>query len=149
MQVKTKTMGTVEVSDEQLIKVPSGLFAFEDYKDYALIDCKLKPFVWMQSVQESSLAFLLIDPFLICDDFEADIDDKELAKIGIQDPSDVLVMAIVTVPQDGSPVTANFQGPLIINRKNHECMQVVLNDPKWTTKHNIVEALKRKEAEKC
>ena len=33
----------------------------------------------MQSVQESSLAFLLIDPFLICDDFEADIDDKELA----------------------------------------------------------------------
>ncbi|HBG65263.1 MAG TPA: flagellar assembly protein FliW [Treponema sp.] len=149
MQVKTKTMGTVEVSDEQLIKVPAGLFAFEDYKDYALIDCKLEPFVWMQSVQESTLAFLLVDPFLICEDFEADIDDKELAKIGIQNASDVLVMAIVTVPQDGSPVTANLRGPLIINKKNHECMQVVLGDPKWTTKHNIIEALKRKEGEKC
>lgn len=147
MQVKTKTMGIVDVTDEQLIKIPAGLFGFEDYTDYALIDCKLEPFVWMQSVTDSSLAFLLIDPFLICEEYEADIDDKELSKIGIKNPSDVLVMAIVTIPQDGQPVTANLRGPLVINKKNHECMQVILNEPKWTTKHNIIEALKRKEAE--
>ena len=147
MQIKTKTMGLVDISDEQLIKIPSGLFGFEDYTEYALIDCRIKPFIWLQSLDESSLAFLLIDPFIINSDFEVDIDDKELSKIGIKDPSEVLVMAIVTVPNDGSPVTANLRGPLVINKRTHDAMQAVLNDPKWTTKFDIVAALSGKEAE--
>ena len=56
-----------------------------------------------------------------------------------------MVMTIVTVPADGSPVTANLQGPLIINKKNRRCMQAILEGTRWTTKHNIIEALKRKE----
>lgn len=145
MQIKTKTMGLVEISEEQLIKIPAGIFGFEDYTEYALIDCRIKPFIWLQSLDESSLAFLMIDPFIINPDFEVDIDDKELGKIGIKDPSDVLVMTIVTVPNDGSPVTANLRGPVIINKKTHEGMQAILNDPKWTTKFDIVSALAGKE----
>ncbi len=145
MQIKTKTMGLVEISEEQLIKIPAGIFGFEDYTEYALIDCRIKPFIWLQSLDESALAFLMIDPFIINPDFEVDIDDKELGKIGIKDPSDVLVMTIVTVPNDGSPVTANLRGPVIINKKTHEGMQAILNDPKWTTKFDIVSALSGKE----
>lgn len=145
MQINTKTMGLVEISEEQLIKIPAGIFGFEDYTEYALIDCRIKPFIWLQSLDESALAFLMIDPFIINSDFEVDIDDKELGKIGIKDPSDVLVMTIVTVPNDGSPVTANLRGPVIINKKTHEAMQAILNDPKWTTKFDIVSALAGKE----
>ncbi len=145
MQIKTKTMGLIEISEEQLIKIPAGIFGFEDYTDYALIDCRIKPFIWLQSLDESALAFLMIDPFIINSDFEVDIDDKELAKIGIKDPSDVLVMAIVTVPNNGSPVTANLRGPVIINKRTHEAMQAILNDPKLTTKFDIVSALAGKE----
>ncbi|MBQ0039505.1 MAG: flagellar assembly protein FliW [Treponema sp.] len=146
MQVKTKTMGIVEVGEDRLISIPSGLFGFEEYTDFALVDSEYEPLIWFQSMQDSNLAFLLIDPFLIADDYEADIDDAELLRIGIKDPADVMVLTIVTVPGDGSPVTANFQGPLIINKKNHLCMQAILDGSKYTTKHNIIEALKRKEA---
>ena len=144
MQVKTKTMGTVEVASERMIKMPVGLFGFEKYTDYVLINSEYEPLIWLQSLQERNLAFLLIDPFLIGDDYEIDVDDKTLAKIGITQPSDVVVFSIVTVPNDGGPVTANLQGPLIINKKNKEALQVVLTDPKWTTKHNILEALKKR-----
>lgn len=146
MQVKTKTMGTVEVGEDRLISIPSGLFGFEEYTDFALVDSEYEPLIWFQSLQDSNLAFLLIDPFIIADDYEADIDDSELLRIGIKDPADVTVFAIVTVPGDGGPVTANFQGPLIINKKNHLCMQAILDGSKYTTKHNIIEALRRKEA---
>ena len=81
---------------------------------------------------------------MICDDYEVDVDDRTLEQIEITSAADVVVMAIVTVPGDGSPVTANLQGPIIINKKNQQCMQVVLNDSKWTTKHNIIEALKKR-----
>jgi flagellar assembly factor FliW len=144
MQVKTKTMGTIEVADEQIITIPSGLFGFEEYTDFALIDSEYAPLIWLQSRQDANLAFLLIDPFIICEDYEVDIDDKSLAKIGVTNPSDVIVFAIVTVPKEGGPVTANLQGPLVINRKNKKCMQAILSDTKYTTKHNILEALRKK-----
>ncbi len=146
MQVNTKTKGIVEVSEERIITIPSGLFGFEEYTDFALVESEYEPFIWLQSLQDKNLAFLLIDPFLICSDYEADIDDKSLSKIGIHDPLDVLVFAIVTVPNDGSAVTANLQGPLIINRKNRQCMQAVLSDTRWTTKHNLLAAVQKKEA---
>ena len=146
MQIETKTMGKIEISEDRIIRIPQGLFGFEEYSDFALVDSEYHPLLWLQSLQDSNLAFLLIDPFLISNDYEADIDDKELARIAIEDPADVVVFTIVTVPGDGGPVTANFQGPLIINKKNHLCMQAILEGSRWTTKHNIIEALKRKEA---
>lgn len=145
MRVQTKTQGIVDVQDEHIVTVPSGLFGFEEYTDFALVESEYQPFVWLQSLQDKNLAFLLIDPFIICEDYEADIDDKALAAIGIQDPSDVIVLAVVTVPGDGRAVTANLQGPLVVNRRNRQCMQAILGDTKYTTKYSIIDALKRKE----
>ena len=53
-------------------------------------------------------------------------------------------MTLVTIPKDGSAITANFLGPIVINKKNRKCLQVVLNDNRWTTKFDIVKALKKK-----
>ena len=53
---------------------------------------------------------------------------------------------LVTIPAGGTPVTANLQGPLVINRTNNQCMQVILGSNKWTTKHDIMKALKAKDA---
>ncbi len=141
MLIETKTMGKVEISDEQLIKLPAGLFGFTDYHGFALIDCHVKPLIWMQSLEDKDLAFLLLDPFIVCPDYEADIDDSELSKLGISDPADVLLMSIITVPNDGSHITANLRGPLVINKKSHEGMQVILDDKKWPIKFDVTEAL--------
>ena len=145
MLVETRAMGTVEVAEDRVVTIPAGLLGFEEYTDFAVVESEYEPLLWLQSLQEKSLAFLLIDPFLIADDYEAQIDDDELAKIGISDPSQVAVFAIVTVPSGGGAVTANLQGPLIFNKKNRQCMQVVLDGSKYTTKHDILGALKRKE----
>jgi Uncharacterized protein conserved in bacteria len=125
-------------------KFLKAFLVFENYNDYAILQSEYPPFMWMQSTEESSLAFLIVDPFLIAEDYELDIDDKALLKIGITQPAEVCVMAIVTIPADGSAVTANLQGPLVINRTNGQCMQVILNNNKWTTKHDIAKALKAK-----
>lgn len=144
MQVKTKSMGIVEVDKANIISIPAGLFGFEEYTQYALIDSEYKPFVWLQSTQSAELAFLVVDPFLVCSDYEVDVDDKELAKIDIVSPAEVHVLALITIPQDGSSITANLQGPLIINRTNNKAMQAILSDSKWTTKYSILDALKKK-----
>jgi len=144
MELISKTMGKITISDNQLLTIPDGLYGFEDYTKFALINSEYEPFLWLQSTESPDLAFLIIDPFLVSSDYETNIDDDSLAKIGITKPEDIIIMTIVTVPSDGSPITANFQGPLVINKQNKKCMQIILNDNRWSTKVNIVEALSKK-----
>ena len=144
MEIFSKAKGKIDVTEDRLITIPDGLFGFETYTKYALVDSDYEPFLWLQSCQDPNLAFLIVDPFLISSDYETDIDDDYLAKIGITKPEDIIIMTIVTVPHDGSPITANFQGPLVINKVNRKCVQAILSDNRWSTKVNIVEALNSK-----
>ena len=144
MEVMTKAKGRIDIPENRILTIPEGLFGFEKYTKSALCDSDYEPFLWLQSMEDMNLAFLIVDPFLISSDYETDIDDETLAKIGIEKPEDIIIMTIVTVPNDGSAITANFQGPLVINKKNKQCMQVILNDNRWTTKVNIIDALKAK-----
>lgn len=143
MEIISKAKGKIEVSEEKILEIPEGLFGFEDFKKYALVDSDYDPFIWLQSVDTPDLAFLIVDPFLICNDYETDIDDETLKKIDITKPEDIIIMTIVTIPVNGGPITANFQGPLVINKSKRKFMQVILNDNRWTTKVNIIETLNK------
>jgi flagellar assembly factor FliW len=141
MRVKTKANGEIDVDERQLVSFPAGLLGFEKFKDYALLDAHQKPFFYLQSTDVPDLAFILIDPFLFRPDYSLDVNDDSLGEIGVAKPEDVLVFAIVTVPGEGSPVTANLMGPLIINKSNRLGMQTVLGDARWRVKHDIMAEL--------
>ncbi|MCQ2576567.1 MAG: flagellar assembly protein FliW [Treponema sp.] len=144
MEIITKAKGKIDISEDKILTIPEGLFGFEDYTKYALVNSDYDPFLWLQSIEDPGLAFLIVDPFLISSDYETDIDDETLAKIDIKKIEDIIIMTIVTVPHDGGAITANFQGPLVINKTNNKCMQVILNDNRWSTKVNIIDALNAK-----
>ncbi len=138
MDIQTKAMGQVSILDKQIIELDQGFYGFATYHRFALIDAPQQPFIWVQSLDKADLAFLAIDPFLFRPDYEIDVEDALLSSIGVTNPSDVLVFALVTIPPDGGPVTANLQGPLIVNKQNNKAMQAVLADLRWKTKHDIV-----------
>jgi flagellar assembly factor FliW len=139
MKVDTKAYGVIEVNEKQKIKIPLGLFGFEDYKNYVLLDnIEQGQFFWLQSTDDKDIAFILINPFLFRKDYEANVTNDELVEIGLKSPENALVFVIVTIPQDGSSMTANLQGPIIINKENMTGMQAVLSDSKWRTKHDII-----------
>ena len=141
MRVKTKAYGEIDADERQLVSFPSGLLGFEKFKDYILLDARQKPFFYLQSIDVPDLAFILIDPFLFRPDYSLDVNDDSLGDIGVSQPDDVLVFAIVTVPGEGAAVTANLMGPLIINKSNRLGMQTVLGDSRWRVKHDIMAEL--------
>jgi flagellar assembly factor FliW len=136
MEILTKAYGQIEVDEEQKIFFPEGLYGFENIKDFVFIVEDHEPFFYLQSTTDKDIAFILIDPFLFCQDYEADIDNEELTAIGIHDPKDALVFAIVTIRPD-SNMTVNLQGPLVVNRKSKLGRQAILSDPRWKTRHKI------------
>jgi flagellar assembly factor FliW len=141
VKVATKAYGSIEVEERQRVVFPQGLFGFEDLTDYVLLDAERQPFYWLQSLDQEKVAFVLINPFLIRADYEANIGNDELEEIGINAPEKALIFSIVTIPPDGGPMTVNLQGPLAINRDTHQGKQAILADPRWKTKHDVMAEL--------
>jgi flagellar assembly factor FliW len=141
LKLNTKAYGPIDVSERQRIHFPFGLFGFETLKDYVMLDAEHQPFFWLQSTESSGVAFIMISPFLFRPDYELCLGDEELADIGVSSPETALVFSIVTIPADGSPMTANLQGPVVINRDTRLGKQVILGDPRWKTRHDIVAEL--------
>jgi len=141
MRVKTKAYGEIDTDERQKVHFPAGLFGFEKFEDYVLLDSPQKPFFYLQSMDVPDLAFILIDPFLFRPDYSVDVSDESLGEIGVSKPDEALVFSIVTVPQEGGSATANLMGPLIVNKANRLGMQAVLADPRWRVKHDIMAEL--------
>jgi flagellar assembly factor FliW len=141
VKVATKAYGLIEVDERQRISFPLGLLGFEPIKEYILLDAERQPFYWLQALEVEQVAFILINPFLFRPDYELDINDEELLDIGLSGPEKALIFSVVTIPPDGTPMTANLQGPLIINRETRCGKQAVLTDPRWKTKHDIISEL--------
>ena len=141
MKVSTKAYGLIDVDERQKIVFPQGLLGFEELKDYILLDAERQPFYWLQSTDVEQVAFILVNPFLFRPDYEVNISNEELAEIKLHSPEKALIFSIVTIPPNDGPMTANLQGPLVINRDNRTGKQAVLSDTRWKTKHDIMAEL--------
>jgi len=139
--VHTKAYGEIEIEDRQRISFPRGLFGFEELREFVLIDAAQQPFYWLQSVERVEVAFVLIDPKFFRPDYTPDVDPAELEEIGIADSDDMLVFTIVTIPPAAGRMTANLQGPLILNRNTHVARQSISANPHWGVRHGILEEM--------
>mgnify|MGYP006292921775 CR=1 FL=1 len=142
MELKTKPYGTIDVDERQAVEFPFGIFGFENLKRYVLLDAEQQPFYWLQSADVQEVAFILINPFLFRPDYNIDVPDEDLEEIGITDPRQALVFTIVTIPENQSKMTANLQGPIIINKDSRQGRQSISTNTKWNVKHLILEELK-------
>ena len=69
MTVKTR-FGEMEINENDIIKFPNGIYGFEDTKEYVILKMeKDSPFIWMQSIKDDDLAFVLIDPRIFTNDY--------------------------------------------------------------------------------
>ena len=143
MMVKTKAYGEIEVDERQKLFFPKGLFGFEHLHDYVLLDSTQEPFYWLQSLDEQEVAFILIDPTIFRKDFHLDSSEEDLDEIDLKSVENgrALIFAIVTIPDDHQKMSANLQGPIVINRDNHQGRQVISIDNKWKVKHYILEEM--------
>ena len=143
MQVLTKPYGKIEVDERQKIYFPAGILGFENLKDYLLLDAAQQPFYWLQSLNVPELAFVMINPKIFRQNYLPGVLSSELEEIDLTatDPENSLIFAIVTIPEEHSKMTANLQGPIIINRKERIGRQCISTNSDFKTQHYILEEL--------
>ncbi len=141
MRIESRGFGPVEISDRQLITFPVGLFGFEELHRYALLDAVQPGFYWLQSLDNAEIAFIMLNPYDLRPDYQLNVPEEDLTSLDYEEDEDLLVFAIVTIPEDESKISANLQGPVVINRVAQLGRQSVSLDQRWKTKHLILEEL--------
>ena len=141
MRVETKPYGVMELDERQKIFFPYGILGFEQLKHYVLFDAKQPPFYWLQSLDRIDVAFALIDPRIFRPEYVLDVPQEDLAEIGLATAEDAVDFAIVTIPADSRQMTANLQGPVVVNRSTRVGRQCISSNPKWKVRHVILEEL--------
>ena len=137
MLIQTTRFGAVEIDDSLILEFPAGLLGFSSYRSFALLQPDENGvFFWLQSTESADLAFVVTDPALWLPDYQANIRKEQMDELGITETSGAQVFVIVN-KRDQS-LTANLQGPLVVNPQNHKAMQLVLAEKKWSTRHELV-----------
>jgi len=151
MKVNTKPYGLIDVDDRQKIHFPYGLLGFENLKNFVLLDALQQPFYWLQSMEVQEVAFVLIDPTIFRPDYSPDVSPADLEPIQLAPDSkdSMLILTIVTIPEEQREMTANLQGPLIINRDLHIGRQCITENENWKTRHKIIEELSQVRNSAC
>lgn len=149
MRVVTKAYGPIDVDERQKIYFPFGILGFENLKHYVLIDAAQQPFYWLQSMDVVEIAFVIINPRLFHPDYRLEINPEELEEIKIASEDDILDFTIVTIPDDPTKMTANLQGPIIINRNNKMGRQSISTNAELHVRHPILKELAPVGQESC
>lgn len=132
MQLASDLLGSLDVSDRELIRFPNGLFGFPECREFALVPAAREGLYWLQSSDYSALTFLLVDPFLAFRGYSVDLPPNDLTELGAGEASDVAILAIVTLPAARTEQpTANLQGPLAINLTARQAKQMAIGESEW------------------
>jgi flagellar assembly factor FliW len=142
MRIQTMRLGqleALEVPDEAVIRFPAGVPGFEEYTEYALIeDPEYHPFCWLQALHEPVVRFLLIDPWLAKPDYEIELNDQDLAQLGLGADDRPLVLCILSVRDDDvATATANLRAPVVINQRGGLGAQVILADERYPLRQPV------------
>lgn len=143
--IKTKPFGEIEVNEEQIIDFPDGILGFDFIKKFVLLDTgeEKSPFKWLQAYDEPELAFVIISPIDFMSEYELSISQNDVEAVSAEKVANLLVFAIVTIPSNPSEMTANLQGPVIVNQQKRIGRQVISLNDKYNVKHAILEEIKK------
>jgi len=139
LQVKTTRFGTIEINETDILTFDDGLPGFPEDHQFVIIPyAEESPFVLLQSAREDYLAFLMTDPFLFFNDYQIEIDDKNMSELKVKEEKDVVVYTMVTVPIGKvKEMTTNLVAPVVINVHSRSGKQIVLEKSNYTTKHRL------------
>ncbi len=149
MTLQTKVFGEVTIEEEKIITFPGGIVGFPDLTQFALLHDEedgIETIHWLQSLQEPAFAMPVMDPLLVKEDYNPEVDDELLKILGDWEHDELLVLVTVTVPQELEKMTVNLKGPILINGKNRKACQVIVEGDEFKVKFPIYDILQAKKA---
>lgn len=149
MTIETKIFGEITIDDDKIITFPNGIIGFPDLTEFAMMhdeETGVGSIHWLQSLQEPAFAMPIMDPLLVKEDYNPEVDDELLKPIGELKADELLVLVTTTVPQDITKMTVNLRGPIVINAGERKACQVIVEGDEYLVKFPVYDILQSRKA---
>jgi flagellar assembly factor FliW len=109
------------------LTVTGGLAGFPGTERYALVELPdASPLFLLSSLDERGLQFVVVPPAAFFPDYEPELDDLAVERLGLTDAADALLLVVLTVGGGMDVATANLLAPVVVNQRTRAAAQVVL-----------------------
>ena len=126
------------VTPRQVLTFPQGMVGMDDLHRFALVDDdRIAPCRWLQSLDDPTLVFVVVDPHLVDPDYNASVPEEDAAALDLERAEDASLWVIVTVQPDPADSTVNLLAPVVINRKRRRGIQVILRDSHYSIRQPV------------
>ena len=138
MLIHTVNFGDLEVPEDRVISFKEGLPGFPQIHKFAVLEREeLKPFQYLQALDDPPISLFIINPFLIDPTYEFRLTETDMEDVNSTSPAEMTVYAVATIPEDPNGATLNLMAPIVINEKDRCGKQVILHDSKYSVKHPL------------
>ena len=138
MLINTKFLGNIEIEQKNIINFEHGMPGFNTLHDFVLLPVEGNAALnYLQSIKQTNICFILMNPFLIIEDYEINISEETVANLEIKKPEDTCLYSTLTITENLKAITANLAAPIVINTVNNKAVQEILNDSKYDVKYKL------------
>ena len=138
--IESQALGRLTVSTDRIITFASGLPGFPEARRFVLFNNHLEPpFYCLQSVDNPSLAFVVVDPTVLVPEYRPKNGASTLQELQASSAENLQALVTLTIPP-GRPreMTANLMSPLLINPEQGLGKQVVIEKPHYSHQHPVI-----------
>ena len=144
MEINAKYFGQVSYDKSELIHIVNGLIGFEAYTEYLPI-----PFhedsdslISLQSLEDETLSFILMNPFGILADYSPSLSDEELKELDAEASEDLSYYVVCVMRDSVAESTVNLKAPLVVNARTRQARQIILDQSEYTFRHVLGDMMK-------
>lgn len=148
IRFESRRVGSIEVNAEDVVTF-EPLPGFPQRTRYVLMEhSEESEMAWLVSLDDPDLAFVVTSPWSFFLNYDPPVEREHLAALGIEKKEEVELLSIVTLA--GEQIYLNLSAPLVINAVTRRAMQVVSDDPRYTTRAPIpaLKAVANREVER-
>lgn len=143
--LETKFFGEKTIEESDVIHFPDGLYGFSEVKEFFIFKEKDdSPFLWLQSLEDKELAFVIIEPAMILKEYTPVVSSYDLELLSVSSIEECKIYCILTIPENNpEQMTINLQGPLLINEQKKIGRQVISLDDRHKVRMNVLELMQK------
>ena len=151
MNGNKENLNKAACEDASVICFEEGLFGFEKHKKFlpVAVDKDSDAVLTLHSLDDEGLAFIIMNPFLLLEDYDPQVPEEELRSLGeVKDESDYSWYVLCVARSPVSESTVNLKCPIVVNAATRKAKQVILDRQEYGFRHPLGD-LSRKETKVC
>ncbi len=127
LTIESSRFGRVQIDPNSVIEFPEGLIGLGGSRYVLLGNDPETPFLWLQSLEDPSLALPVTNPHRFFESFAVDVIDEDAERLGFDKSSAMDVYVTVRAAPKPEDFTANLRAPILV--RSGQAYQVINQAP--------------------